>query len=54
MCCLLLSHIVTLPTRRRSLEYDHHNSGDIIFGNDGNMWVTIGDGVGETRAVVLM
>lgn len=27
-----------------SLEYDHHNSGDIDFGVDGNMWVTVGDG----------
>jgi glucose/arabinose dehydrogenase len=28
----------------QSLEYDHHNSGDIEFGNDGNMYVTVGDG----------
>ena len=23
---------------------DHHNSGDMFFGNDGNLWVTVGDG----------
>lgn len=27
-----------------SLEYDHHNSGDIEIGNDGHLYVTVGDG----------
>jgi glucose/arabinose dehydrogenase len=27
-----------------SLEYDHHNSGDIAVGKDGHLWVTVGDG----------
>ena len=26
------------------LEYDHHNSGDIAVGKDGNLYVTVGDG----------
>lgn len=27
-----------------SLEYDHHNSGDIDIGKDGHLYITIGDG----------
>lgn len=34
-----------------ALEYDHHNSGDIEFGVDGNMWVTVGDGGSTWTAV---
>jgi glucose/arabinose dehydrogenase len=34
-----------------SLEYDHHNSGDIAFGKDGHLYVTVGDG-GSTFSAV--
>jgi glucose/arabinose dehydrogenase len=34
-----------------SLEYDHHNSGDIAFGNDGYLYVSVGDGGSTWRAV---
>ena len=34
-----------------ALEYDHHNGGDIEFGVDGNMWVTVGDGGSTWTAV---
>ena len=34
-----------------SLEYDHHNSGDISFGKDGYVYVSIGDGGATFSAV---
>lgn len=34
-----------------SLAYDHHNAGNIAFGNDGNLWVSIGDGGATWSAV---
>jgi glucose/arabinose dehydrogenase len=34
----------TLFFETPSLEYDHHNSGDIAFGNDGNLYISVGDG----------
>jgi hypothetical protein len=34
-----------------SLAYDHHNSGNIAFGNDGHLYVSIGDGGATWSAV---
>lgn len=50
------SNIVDITTETiffetSALEYDHHNSGDIAFGSDGNMWVTVGDGGSTWTAV---